>query len=138
MTPNLKFNCLADTLYIDLNNSFRSLLPIPGTLAEIFSPSSYVLLKTHLRSLAGSTKFWFAALATISAKALESEFQNVDDWKLVAEERGIVNPGLVIGFEELSPDVVLGSAPLMPLFCGIMRTPGGFKKGVSLYGSNSS
>jgi len=132
IVPHLKFSCLTDTLYIDLNHSLQSRLPIPGILEEIFTPYSYILLKKQLRSFAGSTRFWVAALATISVKALESEFQNVDDWKLAVVEREIVNSRLVIGFEELSPDVVMGSASLMPLFCGIKRSPGGFEKDVRI------
>jgi hypothetical protein len=130
IVPNLKFSCLTDTLYVDLNHSLHTQLPIPGILEEIFTPSSYILLKKQLRNFAGSTRFWVAALATISVKALESEFQNVDDWELAVVERDIVNPRLVIGFEEVSPDVVMASASLMPLFCGIKRTPGGFEKDV--------
>jgi hypothetical protein len=130
IVANLKFSCLTDTLYVDLNHSLQTRLPIPGILEEIFAPSSYILLKKQLRSFAGSTGFWVAALATISVKALESEFQNVDDWKLVAVERETVDPSLVIAFEELSIAVLMDSGTLMPLFCGIKRTPGGFKKDV--------
>jgi hypothetical protein len=120
--PDLRFSYLTDTFYIDIDHTLQTRVPISRIFEELFTPSSYIILKKQLRRFAGSHWFWHSALATKSVKALDI-FQKVDDWRLVANVvenvAETVNQGTVVGFEQLAWSDWNYMIGLLMIFTGI-------------------